>query len=324
MWVPFGIAVLLLAACPTAWVLIRGRLAQALDGAEAGARAAGVELTAADRRIGGFPLRLRVSYGRVRLAMRSGWALETPSLVAQAYVYAPLHWVLVAPDGLIVTRPEGGPVRVTGRALRASVAGVGGSPWRVTLVGDDVDFTPPPGARPFSLAGAERVGLYLKPAAGGAVGDGAVLLDVAKARATAGSLAWNLAPDAPIDAAVEGRLTHLAAFAGPDWGAAVRRWRDAGGALELGHVEALGGPTELWAQGGPVAVGADGRLEGDVPLRLRQAPQLFAGPAGAQTVTVQRLDPATREQGSSRFDLRLEGGDVRLGPVRVGPSPKVG
>ncbi len=324
VFVPFTVGVLFLGACAAGWVVLRGRVAEALDGAQAQAHAADVDLSLGARRIGGFPFRIRIACGPVRLALRSGWRIESPALVAQAYVLAPLHWVLVAPDGFTVTRPEGGPVRVTGRAVRASVAGVESSPWRVTLAGDDVAFATPPGARPFSLTSAVRIGLYLKPAPGGAAGDGAVLLDLARARATPGSLAWNLAPDAPIDAAVEARLTALSAFRGRDWGEAVRRWRDAGGALRIGHAEALGGPTELWAEGGAVAVGVDGRLVGDAPLRLRQAPQLFSGPAGAQTVSVQPLDRRTREQAGSRFDLRLGDGEVRLGPVRVGPSPKVG
>ena len=322
VFLPAAVGALGLGGTAAAWLVMRGEVLRALDGAAAHARGAGVGLSLGEAHVGGFPFRLRVAVGPVRLAGRSGWALEAPSLVAQAYVYAPLHWVLVAPDGLTVTRPQDGPVRVSG-ALRASVAGVGRSPWRITVAGDDVAFATPPGAKPFPLVGAQRIGLYLKPAEGGAAGDGAVLLDLACVRATPGSLAWNLAPDAPVDAAVEGRLTALAAWRGRDWGERARRWAAAGGALRLGHAEALGGPTELWAQGGAVALGDDGRLVGDVPLRLRQAPELFAGPAGAQTMTVQRLDPAAREAAGSRFDLRLEGGEVRLGPVRVGPSPRV-
>ena len=328
MCAPFAVGMLLLAAASAAWLVMRGLVAQALDGGQVQARAAGLELDARDRRIGGFPLRLRVSYGAVRLAARSGWAVEAPALVAQAYVYAPLHWVLVAPAGFTVMRPEGGPVHVTGLALRASVAGLDASPWRMSLVGDGVEFATPPGAHPFSLRSAVRIGLYLKPDPGGAKGDGAVLLELDKARATPGSLAWNLAPDAPVDAIARGRLTRLAPLSGADWsadwGAALQRWRRAGGVLALDQGEALGGPTELWAQGGAVGVGPGGRLVGDVPLRLRQSPQLFAGPAGAQTVAVQPLDPKTREAASSRFDLRLRDGEVRLGPVRVGPSPVVG
>ena len=46
-----------------------------------------------------------------------------PSLKAEAYVFAPTHWVVAAPDGLTFTRPAGGPVTVTARLLRASVNG---------------------------------------------------------------------------------------------------------------------------------------------------------------------------------------------------------
>lgn len=319
--IPWTLALLLVVALCAGWFVLRDRVAAALDVAEASARAAGVQLSLGSRRIDGFPFRLRVRTGPVRVAMRSGWATETPALTAQAFTYNPLHWVLIAPEGLTVVRPEGGPVQVTGAALRASVSGLLERPWRVALVGEGLRFATPAGARPFSLASAGRLGLYLKPAEGG---DGAVLLDIDDARAAADSFAWSLAPDAAIDAAVEGRLTRLATFSGADWGAAVRAWRDAGGRLALGHVEAQGGVTELWARGGEVAVGADGRLAGAVPLRLRQAPRLISGLAGAQTIAVQPLDRATRDAQSSAFDLKLEGGEIRLGPVMVSSSPKVG
>ena len=320
---PLGVAVLALAALGAAWRVERDRLAAVLDGAEASAARAGVVLRLPGRRVDGFPFRLRVTSGPVRLSTASGWAVEAPEIVAQAFTYAPLHWVLIAPAGLTVVRPQGGPVSVSGAALRASVSGVAGRPWRVVLAGEDLRFATPPGARPFSLAAAQRLGVYLKPAPG-AAGDGAILLDVRGARPVRGSVAWNLAPDAPIDGAVEGRLTRLSAFSGPDWGTSVRRWRDAGGALALGHVEAQGGATELWARGGALAVGADGRLTGAAPLRLRQAPVLISGPPGAQTLAVQPLDPARRETDSSAIDLVVRGGEVRLGPVRIADAPKVG
>lgn len=320
---PWTLALLLFAALCAAWFVLRGRVDAALDAAEASARGAGVELRLADRRIDGFPFRLRVRSGPVRLALRSGWVLEAPALTAQAFTYNPLHWVFVAPQGLTVVRPQGGPVRVSGSALRASVSGVRGRPWRVALVGEELSFSTPAGARPFSLVSAGRLALYLKPARQ-APGDGAVLLDVAEARAARDSMAWSFAPEAPINAAVEGRLTRLSAFGGRDWGAAVRAWRDAGGALELGHVEALGGITEVWAVGGRIVAGADGRLEGAVPLRMRQAARLIEGPAGAQTITVQPLARAAREVQGADAPLTLERGEIRLGPVVVSASPKVG
>ena len=324
--VPWTLALVAFAALCGGWFVLRSRVAAGLDAAEASARAAGVELRLTDRRIDGFPWRLRVRTGPVRLAMRSGWAVEAPALTAQAFTYNPLHWVLLAPDGLTVVRPEGGPVRVTGTALRASVAGLRERPWRVALVGEGLTFTTPVRAQPFSLASAGRIGLYLKPAPDGvgAAGDGAVLLDIGGARATRESMVWSFTPEAGIDAAVEGRLTRLSAFAGSDWGAAVRGWRDAGGALELGHVEALGGATEVWAEGGRIAVGGDGRLVGAVPLRMRQAPRLISGRVGAQTIIVQPLARATRDVQSTQVELKLEAGEVRLGPMTVSASPKVG
>lgn len=321
---PYAAVLLAFVALCVAWLVLSRQVDAGLDRAEAAARSAGVELSLPGRRIDGFPFRLRVRTGPVRLAMRSGWAVEAPALEAQAFTYNPLHWVVLAPSGLTVVRPEDGPVRVEGAALRASLSGLRARPWRAVLSGEDLRFSTRPGARPFSLTGARRLALYLKPAGGGAMGDGALRLDVDGARATAGSLAWNLAPDAEIDAVLTGRLESLAAFSGHDWGSAVRRWRDAGGALRLEHVEARGGATELWARGGRIAVAADGTLVGDAPLRLRQAPRRISGPAGAQRIEILPLDRAGREAQGSAFDLRLEGGQVRLGPVTVGPSLKVG
>lgn len=323
LFLPHVAVATLLVALGVGWFVVRAKVIEALDAAPAALARAGVEAKLGDRTVDGFPFRIRVAYAGVRLA-RGGWTVEAPALVAQAYAYDPGHWVLVAPQGMTVTRPLGGPIVVTGQALRASVAGVAQRPWRVSLVGDGVRFATPVGARPFSLQSADRIEAYLKPASPDGSGDGAVLVSLTRAHATPEAPLATVLADAPFDAVAEGRLTHLAALEGADWNAAVRAWTAAGGGLTLGHVEAKGGTTEIWAVGGAVAVGRDGRIEGAVPLRLRQGVGAPAGPAPpAPTPADLARAQARREGESAEFNLVFEGGQVRLGPLTLGPSPKV-
>ena len=59
---------------------------------------------------------------------RSGWSVFAPSLKTEASVYAPGHWVAVAPDGATITRPTGGTVKVVAKVLRASLFDVARHP----------------------------------------------------------------------------------------------------------------------------------------------------------------------------------------------------
>ena len=92
-------------------------------------------------------------------------------------------WLIATPEGLTVVRPQGGPVKVGGKLIRASLSHLSNLPPNVSFEGVDMTFEPGPGARPFSLSAAERVEVHLRQAPAAVGDEGGVWLSVTKGRA---------------------------------------------------------------------------------------------------------------------------------------------
>jgi hypothetical protein len=328
LFAPFVLLALAAVAYGGWWAVASNRLGATIDARAGALREAGYVVELSGRRISGFPFRMKLAFSEARIASPSGWALAVPGLAAEAYLHDLGHWVLVAPQGLTFVRPQGGAVAVRGQSLRASIAGVNAAPWRVVMQGRKAVLTPAPGARPFSLAGAELIELYLRPSP--QPGEGMVLFRIEGGKAQPGSLLGRIAGEGAVTAALEGRLTKVATFGGADWGQAVRAWSRSGGVLNnVGGTAAAGG-FAVKAAGGTLGVGTDGRLVGAVPLELRQA-----GRALTALADTKALDPAAagsaaavaaaRAQGeAATVNLVFQAGVTTFGPVKVGPSPSVG
>lgn len=328
LFTPYAILAALLIGYGGFWLVVRGAVEAAMDARAEALRSAGYTVELGARSVEGFPFRMKISLTEARIAAPGGWAVAAPGLTAEAYVHDPGHWVVVAPHGLTLNRPEGGGLAITGEALRASIAGVNRTPWRIVLQGTKLVFTPAPGARPFSLSAADLLEVYLKPAPQG--GDGMALFRLEGGKAAPETLLFSLAGPAAVTATLNGVLTHTDAFHGRDWGEAVRAWAQAGGRIQTVQGIASAGQTTAKAHEGELTVGADGRLAGVVPLQLTRADKAFSSLAGAG-----KLDPAAagsaaavaaaRAQGqTTALNLVFQAGAATVGPVRIGPSPKVG
>jgi hypothetical protein len=328
LYLPFVVLALLLAGYSAYWVAARARVVGAIEDTAEGLRRLGYVVEPGRVSVSGYPFRLKVSLADARVASPGGWGLAAPGLVGEAYLHAPGHWVLVAPNGLTVTRPQGGGLSVKGEALRASVAGTGAIPWRIVLQGTKLAFTPAPGARPFSLASADRLELYLRPAP--TAGQGMALFRLEGGKAAPETLLHRVAADAVVTATFEARLTRPEAFQGADWGQAVRAWARAGGEARELQGSAAAGRTALKVRDGTLSVGSDGRLVGAAPLELTEAGPAFSALADGralppETAGTAAAVAAARAQGqTSTINLVFQAGVTTLGPVRIGPAPKVG
>jgi len=328
LFAPFVLLLLISVAYGGWWFVAASRLASGMDARAAGLRDAGYVVELADRRVSGFPFRMKLGFSEARIASPSGWALTIPDLAAEAYLHDIGHWVVLAPQGLTFVRPEGGAVTVTGESLRASVAGVRTTPWRVVLEARKAVLTPAVGARPFSLASADLIELYLRPSP--QPGEGMTLFRIEGGKAQPGSLLGGIAGEGAVTATLEGRLTRIATFVGADWGQALRAWSQAEGVLNDVRGTAAAGVFAVRADGGTLGVDLDGRLVGAVPLELRQADRAITALEDSKA-----LDPAAagsaaavaaaRAQGEAvTVNLVFQAGVTTFGPVMVGPAPKVG
>lgn len=327
LYAPFVVIAAMLVVYGAYWLVAGNQLESRLEQRVDALRQAGYQVAAEGRAIDGFPFRMRVAYRTLRVASPGGWAVEAPELKAEAYLHDLGHWVIVAPQGLTVTRPRGGPLAIRGEALRASVAGVNRPVWRVVIEAVKPTFTPGPGTAPFSLASADRIELGLRPAPDGSA-DGQAGFSLLGGKSTPGTAVWRLAADKPVTAALDVKVVKPAAFKGANWSQAVRAWADAGGQLQLMKAEAQGGGASLWGRGGTLSVGSGGRLAGAVPLEMRQATQGLAAlaeggldPNAARSAAV--VAAARDQGGSATLNLVFQAGVATLGPVMIGPSPRV-
>jgi hypothetical protein len=251
--------------------------------------------------------------------------VSAPRFEAQANAYDLDHWVMAAPQGVVLSRPGAGDVTITGQRLRASLIKVPGAAPRVAFEGIKLTFAPAPGAQPFALAAADHLGLYTRPVAGDAM---EVLLQLDGAAPGPRSLLASLA-NGPVTMRWQAGLAKVSAFTGPDWPSAVRAWSAAGGAMDVAHGEVNAGSVGLTASQSRLTVGDDGRLRGTLAAELRgAAPALqrltqaglmepLAADIAASVIAARTTGPATKA------DLTFQAGVTTLGPVAVGPAPRV-
>lgn len=310
LFAPYVVVLVAAVIWSLAWVLVSQTIAERMDAGAADLRARGWTVSWASRTISGFPFRLDVSLTSPRIAEPSGWAVAAPRLDGEAYLYAPGHWIAVAPQGLTLTRPRRGAVTLSGHALRASLVGVGQAQIpRISVEGIKLAFTPAPGSTPLPVVACDRLGLYLRPLDGDRA---EVQLRLDKATPTLGGLLSRLDAARPIGLVWDQTLTRAQALHGPSWPAAVRAWSAAGGELTRSFGAVSASDWTLTIKSGQLTVDAGGYPEGDLALDLGHA-----GAAPAWLRPVVALAPLFKGR------LTLKDGAVRLGPFRIAAAPRV-
>jgi hypothetical protein len=327
LWLPFVALGLLVVAWSGAWAWARGQAQSRLDAAARDLAQAGYELSWKDRTIGGYPFRLDVTLTDPSLREPSGWALEAPRIEAEAFLHAPTSWLIAAPEGLTFVRPLGGAVAVRGRLIRASLTHPNAHPPSFSFEGVKLTFAPQAGAQPFALSSADRVEFHLRA---GPDDQGGVFFSLEGGKARLSGLFARIAGGRPISIVWNATLSKVSAFSGGTWAAAVRRWSDAGGRINLRQAGITAGDAVVGANAGSLAVGSDGRLSGAVEVSLRQAPRALGALSAEGIVEPQAAQFATvvtqaRQGGgeATHATIHFEAGRTTLGPVALGPAPKV-
>ena len=280
-----------------------------------------------DRRsIHGFPFRLDVELSGVRYREPSGWGIAARQLSAEAFVFSPTHWVAVVPKGVVVIRRRGGQLRVDAKVLRASVSETTAAPPRISVEGLDLVFTAPSGTAPFALRTAKEFHFHTKA---GPRNQGAIYLEIDGAVARLDGLIGRIAEGRQDDLVLDGIFTEANSFLGRDWPSAARAWSIAGGRLTIRHLRVSAGRAEVTASAGEIYVGADGGLRGNLSLALRQAPKTLNAMAASGAVrpetarTAATVVAASQEGQIATLPLSFQAGRATLGPVSLGPAPRI-
>jgi hypothetical protein len=200
--------------------------------------------------------------------------------------------VVYVPDGsMTVTRPGDGPFEVSAAALQGSVSGLGGGVPDLALEAVDARFAAAPGAAPLALAGARRVQVYTRP---GPDDQGAAYVSLDGGAATPGGWLAALAAGGPVSLTADAIFGHASAFARPGLRQALSAWAQAGGALEVQHLDLTAGTRRFTATAGRLSVGDDGRLSGQLPLAADGQPLALDFHDGGAWLGAVRIAPAPR------------------------------
>ena len=359
--IPWAIALALALGWSAVWLWMFSQTSQRLDAEAARLRAAGWQVAWAGRRIEGYPFRLDVDFTGLVLKDPSGWAVSLPRIDSEAYVFAPTHWVFAAPGGLTLTRRDGGAVTITARVLRATVSDWDQRPPNLALEGDDLAFTSAPGAKPLWLTGARVLQVEMRP---GPEDQGALYVGVQDGVADPGAWLGRVAAGKPVKLVAETTFDHASQITGHGWGAALTRWAQAGGALDIQQLTLDAGDASLASRQGSLSVSDDGDLTGRMTVQSPQALRFFkpgpkpasanakpgmtinfhlghisvvSGPGAAptswtpaRTITL-NLGKKVRVTGldipesiiDRPLELSFHDGAAWLGPIKLGPSPRV-
>ena len=285
--------------------------------------------TCADRRLGGFPFRIKVTcdrpsfHGEVSGAEVSG---RLGALFAAAEVYAPTSIAVAVEGPLDIDSSDGRRLHAAWASLAVDLVFGADGLDRASLVADAPQLhaeAPQFGDLTIDARRAETdvAADSGRPADTAAV-DFSVRIDDGKFQAL--DRLFGDADPATIQA--DGIISHLDATGGGDLAEAAETWRQAGGAIDL---------TESLLRKGATEIGASGHL--DLDALHRPHGRIDASGAGLEPVLARYGVPngalaidglltgllaspggtGTRTPETLRLPLRLENGRVFAGPVRT-------
>ncbi len=219
--IPWALAAAIAVGWSGGWFWLKAETIRKMDTARAQAAAAGWRLDWTNRKVSGFPFRLNVDLINAHWGEASGWSVTAPVLNAQAYVSRTDSWTMVAPRGVVVTRPMRGAVNVKARILRGSIANFDSHPPRVSIEGIDVRFDIPKAQTSNTGLSASELHLHTKA---GPLDQGAFYVSLDHMRNGAGQ---------PNDFIIEAVYTHASALNGRDWPSEAKAWEEAGGRIDF-------------------------------------------------------------------------------------------
>ena len=331
--VPFIIVGLLLAVWTGWWFWLTDQVETRLTAQVEVLQQDGWTITHAPVSTTGWPFRTRVSMRQAEILAPSGHGVAAPALVAEASSWNPGHWVVVAPDGLTLTRADKGRIAIAGDGLRFSISHLRDRfpDLRAEMIRPT--FTTLEGAEPFPIASAERIQLEARPHLTDGVASTDeldVLFRLVEARGRPGGPVEGATRQGMLSADIEGTIVGASRLQGMDSAGVFSAWTAAGGRFTAVRGRLKAGDSTAVISSDTLAAGPDGRLQGALALTAEQPVAAIAGLARSRSGAVNRVGAAgaaaaTAATGERPVDLVVQFRDGRtwLGPFALAPAPRL-
>ncbi len=331
--VPFVVVGLLLAGWTGWWFWLTDQIETRLEAQVETLRQDGWTVTHAAVTTTGWPFRARVSIPHADVMAPSGHGIAAPELVAETNAYNPDRWVVIAPDGLTLSRADKGKVGVRGDGLRLSVSHLRQRfpDLRVELIRPT--FTAHRDAEPFPIASAERILFNLRPHLTdglAATDEMDVAFELVEARGRPGGPVEGATRQGRLTARVEATVVNASRLSGMDSAGVFAAWTAAGGRFTAIKGELEAGESRARIESQTLSADDDGRLQGQVALRAERPMAAIAGLARSRSGAVNRMGAAgaaaaTAATGERPVDLVIQFRDGRtwLGPFALAPAPRL-
>lgn len=339
LFIPLIIVLALLVAWTGWWFVLTQRIEREILTRAEGLREAGWTIGHGRIAVDGWPFRARLALRDVEVIAPSGHGGRARELVAEANAYAPLHWVVIAPDGLTMVRADKGRVFVRGDAIRMSVRDVSEAWPQMALELIKPTFRAERGAEPFPISAAERLTLEARPATARprdaeAPAPGAddldVLFQMVEGRGREAGPVDRLTGEGRLSVRTEVTLERAGALTGMDSAGVFDTWTQAGGRFANVRVELQSGDSRALLTGGPLVADEDGRLTGSLSVQAERAAPALAGLSGTENGAVDRAQTAAAagaaavaERTPLSLTLEFRDGRTWLGPFTLAPAPRL-
>jgi len=336
--IPFAIVFVGLAVWTGWWFVLTQQIEKKLEGRIARLEQSGWTVKHAGLTTTGWPLRARVAMKHVDVIAPSGHAVAAPEIVAEANAYNPTKWVIIAPDGLVMTRGAKGKTAVRAEAIRMSVHGLTQRWPNVAVELSKPVFTALPDAEPFPLAKAGLVQFYMRPHVAGSnapTDDVDVLFRLVDGEGRPNGPVEGLTQSGRLNAQVEAVIEKAGALKGADAKGLLSAWTAAGGRFVEMKGELGAGESKTFLSSPALSADDKGRLEGEVFLRAEKPLAAIVGLGGAQQggsvdrAAAARAAAATPQGGMGEqgqavdLVLNFKGGRTYLGPFALAPAPQL-
>lgn len=346
LYAPFILLLIALGLWTGWWFYLAGQVRERVEAQVTTLNAAGWTVQHATTDIGGWPFRVRVSTRQTRIQAPSGHAISASDLVAQANAWDPSKWVIIAPQGLTLTRAAKGDVVVGGQA-RMSLHGLTQRWPNVAIELIRPTFAAAPGAEPFPLAKAEQVQIYMRPHLAPAGTPGAdtgvdVLLHLIDAEGRPGGPVQAFAQNGKLTAQIETVIERADRIRGADAAGIFAAWSRDGGRFSRVRGEITAGESRARLSSELLSADANGRLQGDLNLDAIKPLPALVGLLRSSGATGNLLDtpmgqaalagmagggptPAGAPPASEdvRLAVAFREGRTWLGPFALAPAPKL-